>query len=636
MSDRPHVILLGEPRLTGVAANGFPAKGFTLAAALLLAKDRRLTREQAASLLWDDCAHAAALANLRQLLVRIGRALPPGRNLIVSEGHSLSVDTEGWTADVCELLDATPSLPLEARLDLMRRMGGPLLGGDTSAMGRDGPMAGHVERLRRQFFRIAEGCLAETSRFGRAPLDALQTLIEQMIEAEPEREKTYRDGVEALGRCGHAEAAEALFARVRRMLRQDLSADPEPETLAAARRAASAAPAPADAPLHKPPAERALPRVAFFPPTFPGEEKSRDLLVSFVADVASGLAQFRTFAVIAPHSSFAFMAEGTAVDRSLLKPDYTVESTLVPGSDWLAFRLIRSATGEIVWAADQDVGLAGLTLSYRRLSAQVSRMISTEIARDQAAGAEGRDANAYVHYLVGQNHLASCTLPNLRRARSEFKRAATLDKGFGAAHARMAQTLQLEWLLLGGTDAYLLTQARAEAGIASEIDPAGAGGHWMSAVVALYQRDYDLAAEKFITAENLHPNSADLLLQHADALAHFGESEAAWARFERAVSLNPYAPDIYWWAGASIAFKRSDYAEAIRLCSEMKSDEPVLRLLAACHGLLGDAEMARLYGKRLLETYPGMSAHDLVLLHPDRNTESQELFLKGLRLAGIN
>jgi DNA-binding SARP family transcriptional activator/Tfp pilus assembly protein PilF/TolB-like protein len=632
MTQRPHIVLIGAPRLEGLEAPGFPAKGYALLAAVLLGKERRITREQAADLLWDDCSHATALGNLRQLLLRMGRALPPGQNIIRADAHSLSVNLDDWTADIVQLLDATPSLAPAERHEIVRSAGGRLLGGDIAP---GGVMAEHAERLSRQYFRIADSCLADMTRFGRAALDDLTNFIELMLEAEPDREKTYRDGMEALGRCGYNDAAQALYHRVERMLRKEMSAAPEAETMAAVRRLSANA-----ASGHAPPRDlapdRALPRVAFFPPQFPGERQARELLVSFVADVASGLAQFRTFAVLSPHSSFAFMAEGASVDRALLKPDYTVESALVPGADVLAFRLIRAATGEIVWASDQDVQLGRLSHSFRQLSAQVSRLISSEIARDQMASAEARDANAYVHYLMGQNHLATCSLPNLRRARSEFKRATGLDKGFGAAHARIAQTLQLEWLLLGGSDAYLLTQARTEAEVAAELDPAGAGGHWMSAVVALYQRDYDLAAEKFMVAENLHPNSADLLLQHADALAHFGEAEAAWARFERAVSLNPYAPDIYWWAGASIAFKRADYAEAVRLCGEMKSDEPVLRLLAACHGLLGDAEAARLYGKRLMETYPGMSADDFVRASPDRVAEANHMFLEGLRLAGIH
>src|SRR5438445_8371482 len=51
----------------------FPDKGFQLLSFLSLAPARRATRRQLADLLWDSTDNATALANLRQLVVRIRR-----------------------------------------------------------------------------------------------------------------------------------------------------------------------------------------------------------------------------------------------------------------------------------------------------------------------------------------------------------------------------------------------------------------------------------------------------------------------------------------------------------------------------------------------------------------------------------
>ncbi len=100
----------------------------------------------------------------------------------------------------------------------------------------------------------------------------------------------------------------------------------------------------------------------------------------------------------------------------------------------------------------------------------------------------------------------------------------------------------------------------------------------MSAVIALYQRDFDLSAQLFLEAEAFAPNSADFLIQHADALGHFGEIDLAWEKFNQAIDHNPLAPDIYWWAGATIALKRAEYSTAVQLCARMDNEEPALRV----------------------------------------------------------
>ena len=213
--------------------------------------------------------------------------------------------------------------------------------------------------------------------------------------------------------------------------------------------------------------------------------------------------------------------------------------------------------------------------------------------------------------------------------------AISEDRHFADAHAKIAQTLQLEWLLLGGNDPTLLNKARSNAENAVDIDPAASVGQWMIAVVAMYQREYELTEEKFREAEALSPNSPDLLVQYADALSHMGEADLGWSKFEKALSLNPLPPDKYWWAGAGIAFHLGDYRKAADLCRRMRNIEPALRVLVSSLGLLGEEEEAQIAADHLREIYPNISAKDLISVSPDRTSEVQQLFFEGLRRAGI-
>jgi len=217
----------------------------------------------------------------------------------------------------------------------------------------------------------------------------------------------------------------------------------------------------------------------------------------------------------------------------------------------------------------------------------------------------------------------------------EFQKAAAADMDFAAARGAVSNALQLEWLMLGANDPSLLMQARREAEAAISIDAGNSVGHWMSAVIALHQRDYDKAAEQFLEAETLNPNSADLLESHGDTLAHLGDPDAGWQRFQRAIELNPFPPDRYWWGGATIAYFREDFDGAIDMCGKMENDQSVLRILAICHGNLGNKEIARSYGARLKDMYPGIVASDVVNLTPDKKGNMKDIIVRGLRVAGI-
>jgi len=50
---------------------------------------------------------------------------------------------------------------------------------------------------------------------------------------------------------------------------------------------------------------------------------------------------------------------------------------------------------------------------------------------------------------------------------------------------------------------------------------------------------------------------------------------------------------------------------------------------------MGDNDVARTYGRRLSELYPGQSAEQMFKIAPDRSPEVLERFLAGLRLAGV-
>jgi pentatricopeptide repeat protein len=632
------ICLLGLPEIRRpVAGMVFPAKGYQLLALLALAPSRRLGRQELASYLWDATSDAAALTNLRQLLARLRRAAPHLPDLLVTDARIVSLGDSAALIDLCQFLDSVAHQPGLA-ISLFR---GDLLEGIAEATDTYLHwLTVERGRMRERFFAAVTSHLIELTRFGRAPESDLATVADRLLAVDPEREASYRLLIEAYGRNGMIADAEAIYARLKAMLRaEEGGVAVQPETAAVYRRILSlrAPTAPQAAPAASPQQGAGQPRIAFLAPAWLGTKERPAILTALIEDVANELARYRTFTVLAPHSSFKIDHDsGMPVDNSRLRADFTVSGFVKPGeqSQVLVLRMADCHGGEIAWAGEFSFAPSELALSFRLLSLRVASSVAASVERHIFENMR-RDgaADSYRHYLEGQNLLRNCDLPRLRRARKSFQAATDLSRDMALAHARIAQTLYLEWIMRGGNDPELLTNARDRAEHAIDLDPGAGFGHLMSGVASLYQRDFDFSAEKFAMAESLNPNSADLLVQHADALSHLGEVAKAQDRFERAIDLNPMAPDHYWWAGACIAFQQHQYDLAVALCAKMESDQSVVRLLAASHALAGDRQKARSYWLRVLELYPGQDPGSIGKIAPFRDDKFRKHIEEGLRMA---
>ena len=632
------IFIIGNPRVAGLAADTvFPAKGFQLLALLARAPSCRLARKLAAEFLWDSDTEAGGLTNLRQLLIRIRKCLPQYPQLVLANTTQIELGTDSPAIDLCQLsFRVEKQTATLADLALAR---GNLLDGTPDSTDRFAHwLTAERTLVNGLFLTLATSSLVEMTRYGRARPAGLDQIAKCMLDLEPEREATYRTLIEAYGRNGDFTRVDRLMRDCEAMLAREHGAKPAPETAAVARRMLSyrsepaAIPVAAGALAHKP-------RVAFLKPALIGETMLPGLLHALIEDAANELSRYRSFVTLAPHSSFQIDHDsGQPADNRILRADYAISGFLKPDGRGctLALRMVHCSGSDIIWSAEFRFGEEHLVQTSRRLVIQIASGLAEKLEQDILERTpHGVTKDAYLHYLEGQQLMMNCDLPKLRQARKSFFRAAECDRHFAPAYGRLSQSLYLEWIMLGGNDPGLLHKARDFAGTAIEIDGHLAIGHWMKGVVALYQRDFDLSEEQFATAEILSPNAPDLLVQYADALSYLGTLDAAWERFERAIDINPMPPDHYWWAGASIAFLQSDYQRAIDLCAMMISDEPVTRLLAASHALKGDLPVAKAYGRRVRESFPGQQIRSLTTLAPFKQQELRDRFEQGLRLSGV-
>ncbi len=632
-----NIRLLGVPSVYYSRNTPFPAKGYALLAVLLLVPGNELARQKAAALLWEDVAQTRAMANLRQLLVRVQSKQPEAGPLIETTQTRISLGPGAQSSDLAAFLQSCKATDLEGMMSGIEQFTGELLDG-MEFEGEQLNLWLLTERasLREKLFNRAAAALEETTRFGADRGGNIGKIADRLLAFEPDSPECYRIISKAYGRCGDQDGVDRIDRLMNSVLNPALPRVPG-NTSGKPSGTVWVAPTGVKPVEERPaPPKPPVPRVAFSSPRHIDQHPNAQLAEAFVEDVANSFSRFKTFVVVSPFSTMRDFRGGNISNWEKIRSNYSVQSFLLPGSQQISFTVIDDGTGEIIWSAEYSMEPDDLHYTFRLLAKTVAANLAQQIERQMLDSGRSINAQSYLHVLRGQNLIKTCNLSMIRRARKEFRQGLTYDKDLSIARARIAQTMQLEWLLLGGTDPHLLHRAKAEADAAIEIDSTAGIGYWMAAVIALYQRDYATSEAKFQEAETLSPNSSDLLIQHADALAHFGKPKDAWNRFKHAIDLNPLAPDIYWWAGASIAFKLADYAEAVRLCKQMDDEEPALRILTASLALDGQIESARQYARRLMDVYPGMTAQEISRFMPDKNPENSKIFLEGLKLAGFD
>jgi adenylate cyclase len=99
--------------------------------------------------------------------------------------------------------------------------------------------------------------------------------------------------------------------------------------------------------------------------------------------------------------------------------------------------------------------------------------------------------------------------------------------------------------------------------------------------------------------------------------------------------LNPFHPDWYLWYLGEAYFDLCNYEEAVRTLNRMDNKSEAYRLLAASHALLGQLQEARYHADQVLLAHPEFSLEHWQTVPPDRNKETVERFVEGLRRAGL-
>lgn len=654
---RPRLHLTGRPKITiGEQTLSVPAKGFAMLAVLAGSADGVKSRAELRSMLWAQDDDAQTSANLRQLIARV-RVIEPalGAPLVMADRETVRINLDGIDIDYVVLRAFAHRTDYDDLVNYVDTYSGDLLADiavDTDPF--DSWL--YVERawLEDWFCHAAAKLLDQESR-PLEPGNAI-SLAKRLIAVDSTNEAAYRAAMRAYAAMDSADRAKRMYEECVAAVKADADAEPTDETMMLARELGIIATAPPPEPTPTFPAQPvprsaqsllesdrhgvSQPRVAFFAPhDITGHAETESLAGLLIEDIAIGLSLFRSFTVVAPHSSMqVHSVSRESPTRAAIGADFAVQSFIKPahGDPKLALRLTEADGGDIAWAGEFALSVHNLTYCFTEISSRVVAVLVQEIEAVMLKRLRRmEDPGAYRLYLEGRHQTREMALPAMRRARRQFADSLRMQKDYAPALAGISDTLMYEWLLRGTGDTELLLDARHNAELAMKADPQNASAYVSFGTTALYQRQFDESLEKFRIAEQLRPNDAELLVNYADALAHSGEPESAWKIINRAIQLNPLCPDGYWWRAAGIAYQLKQYMTCVDNISRMSNLEGASRLMAAAYAQMGLKEEAKKAADEVRESYPDFDVEAWIANVPNRNKEDSEHYASGLKLAGL-
>jgi TolB-like protein len=387
-----------------------------------------------------------------------------------------------------------------------------------------------------------------------------------------------------------------------------------------------------------------VPCIAIVPfRTFADPGTERAIADGIVCDIIGRLTRFRRLDVIARASTFTLHGANDTpreIGQRLLA-DYLVHGDigLNRGRLRIAVELVDTTSEKIIWGQTFDEDFGSVFDIQDRLSEEIVLALMVEVDRTERHRVYAREPeslDAYSLCLRGEDELFSLKKESCETAKNFFERAVRYCPDYARARASIARTHGFMWKYRWSGDRDReLELARDAAAEAVKLDYNDARAHSEMGWVSLYSREHDRALEAYSTALRLNPGDADIIADYADALKHNGTPEEAVPLFERAIRLNPLHADIYLKDLAHTHFVARDFDTAIATVHRMRRPGISRRVLAASYALAGQVEDAKREAEIILQENPSFSPEAWVTMVPDRHVEYTQIFLEGMKRAGL-
>lgn len=217
-------------------------------------------------------------------------------------------------------------------------------------------------------------------------------------------------------------------------------------------------------------------------------------------------------------------------------------------------QLIEAASDEHIWAEtySRELTAENVFAIQAEIAAAVAEALHAVLSPEELAKLEAtptRNLEALDHYLLAKQHFMRQNWDSLEQTLIELDESLTLDPRFQLAWELKAWTLAAQINTGARTLAENQSTWKAAVDRALELDPDSGWAHGALAEYHFQTGDNSAAATEYLTAVNLAPHNAALLLDYAVFTRRTGGPETALELLLRAQELDPMSIQVWWGLG---------------------------------------------------------------------------------------
>ncbi|WP_259186778.1 winged helix-turn-helix domain-containing protein [Rhizobium sp. BK176] len=395
-----------------------------------------------------------------------------------------------------------------------------------------------------------------------------------------------------------------------------------------------------------------MPVLAVLPFAFLGDSVEQEYFADgIVYDIITALSRFRSFAVVARNSSFAY--KGRDIDvREVAKElgvPYVLTGSVRRAGNQLRIttQLIDGANGSHLWAETFDGAVDDVFSFQDRITEKVATGIAPEIQLAEIQRSR-RDrpgsVDAYDTSLLALSKILAETSAENAAAHRLLSNAIDAEPHNAYLLALAAWTLEhrinMGWPPLGPNDREKCFEW-ARRGLDNAAGDPTAMAHCAMALVQV-AKEYDWGMAVLAAALEANPNNVTVMTASGVAHLHCGDLHHALELFGRATKLSPrdllaHIP-LCGTAHAHIALGQYELAlsYAARALASNPNFDPTYWMMAAANAHLGRLAEARRYLAKLMTLSPSVTIEAIRSGHPDKDPKRLANVLNGLRLAGMS
>jgi adenylate cyclase len=377
-----------------------------------------------------------------------------------------------------------------------------------------------------------------------------------------------------------------------------------------------------------------------------GDPKQEYFADGFTEEIITSLAKISSLFVIARNSSFTYKGKAVKVQQvsEELGVRYVLEGSVQKFSSRIRInvQLIDAISGQHVWAESYDRDPKDIFALQDEVILKIASAMSVNLTAGEQARvwAEGtKSLEAYLKFLKGREYRLKGNRESNVMARRMAEEATALDPKYAEAYALLGQIYMNEVWLGTSRPKESIAKAMELTQKALALNGSLADAHSTLGMLFWWSGRYDEGIAEAERGVELDPNSGYVYYALGFLLRMAGKPKEAIPVIQKALRLEPMAPDNYNRQLALDYFQAGDCKEAIAMCEKVLKRQPdhlVSRVVnAAIYGACGREEDARKEGTEVLRINPKFTVESFMEHTPYKNPSDRERVAQGLRKAGL-